>query len=133
MRSNLALADTGSGVQKTWRRRYASLLKQMPKSLYPLDKTATPAIPKPVSIPMTEEEKVEARLIATLWNEFDRVRGVKRARKWEPRSVLKQMVTSGFETFWEQIGGKPPTAALREAAIKAAVRDLESQFSPKKK
>lgn len=102
----------------------------MAKSLYPLDRAPSKPMTR-ITVELTEDEKAEIQLVADLWNAFDRARGVKEGRKWERKPVLEQFIRTSLENFWEQIGGKPPTAALRESAIKAAIAKLVAEFGEK--
>ncbi len=99
----------------------------MAKSLYPLHATPT-SERRRLTIELTDAQIAEVQLIADLWNAFDRVRGAKRSRKWEVKSVLEQLTIGSMEEFWEQVGGRPSTGAMRESAIKAAIAELESKF-----
>lgn len=107
-------------------------MRRMAKSSYPLDTAPAQPVTK-LAVHMTEEEKADLQLVADLWNAFDRARNIKRSRKWETKKVMEQLVRTGLENFWEQVGGKPETGALRKSAVQAAIDRLEEEFGEKPK
>jgi hypothetical protein len=121
----MANATHATPVQSYTGPTYASVLRLMSDSAYPLNRPKVQE-PKPVTIWITDDEKGETQLIADLWNAFDIARGTKQGRKWERKSVLQQLVRTGIKEFWKQIGGKPPTSQLQARVIRAAIAKLES-------
>lgn len=97
---------------------------------YPLDDDADVELKATsVRVPMALYRDIE--FIAELWNEFDKVRDVKRPSRWKPSSVMERLLQVGRDGFVAQLGGFPESDEERAEFIRRAkskVADLAAKL-----
>ncbi len=75
------------------------------------------------------------QFIADLWNAFDKVRGLKKSKKWKPASVIRRLLIVGRDGLATQLGGIPEGEEAQAEFIETASEKLAAEIArakPKK-
>lgn len=102
----------------------------MGRTLYPLDRPKAVKRSK-TSVRVSEQEKADLQAIAKIWGQMDETLGIGETDGWSPTTVMEQLIRSGIDDAWEQMGGRPPTDDLREEFVRKAIANIQKHAKQK--
>ena len=100
-------AEMGGTREQFSRNRKGGTVEDMASGYYPLEE-AKEDVRVRTSVRLSKKVQDDVELVAAIWNEFDRILGMKKTTKWKASSVIEQIIERGLERIWdEDFGGRP--------------------------